>query len=290
MLVCLAFCQKDKPQAVKLAEWIRDLGVAGSHDISLVRNDCDSSGVIEPLHGLFGTVGEYTPHENGRSFRRREGQDRINNWPQGPNAMWRCTAWNIFNGCKRHWLWLEPDAIPTRATWLDEIDAAYREAVTRRKIFLGARGASTTVECMNGVAVYPGQVFSFMEPMLLAQEVAWDLAGAAPMIQHGVISPLFQHVYRVKDRKPRFPEDMALLDPQAAIFHRDSEGTLIDVLRATLGRPMPAPRKGRAPLTVEQLAARRARQTAGLEKARAKLAVKRAKAKARAAAKEKAAA
>lgn len=239
MLVCFAFCRKDKEQAVRLANWIAEMGLTGDHDVSLVRNDTDSAGVIEPLRQAFKTVAEFTPHETGWAWKRREGQARDNNWPQGPNAMWRCTAWEIFNRVKRPWLWMEPDAILTRRTSLDEIESAYRDALAAKKVFLGSRGASVTVECMNGVAVYPPAIFGFMEPMMLAQDAAWDLAGAAPMMAHGIISTLFQHVYKVGEREPRFPDDAAILDPRAAIFHRDSDGTLIEMLRSRLPQKTP---------------------------------------------------
>lgn len=223
MTVVIPFFRGDKPQAIQLAEWIRDLGNVSGHDCLLcVSRTTDPIGVIEPLQECFRKVSAFVPHEEATARPGTMGQS------QAATRMWKATAWFVHYKIRQPWLWLETDAIPMRPTWLKEIDEAYRAC---RKPFMGTHGANIALEMMNGVAVYPPEVCEYSTDALMCDETPWDLAGGKDFVRHGHFSPLFQHVYFTHGEIPTFPRDAAILKPEAALFHRNKDGTLIQYLR-----------------------------------------------------------
>ncbi len=221
MLVVLPFHAGDKAQAVSLANWIRELGQVSEHKaLVCVGEGCDETGVIEPLRECFGSVSAFRPNAK---VKRGEGKM---GYARAANAMWQSVAWKIYFQDKCSWLWLEPDAIPTRPSWLREIDAEYRAF---KKPFMGAMGQAQ-IAMLNGVAVYPPNVCDFAPLALQAGDCPWDLNAAPQILKHAHVSDLFHHVYQVSGEAPTFPKHKDKLT-NAALFHRNKDGTLITYLK-----------------------------------------------------------
>src|ERR1043166_693720 len=226
MLVILPYHSGDKTQAVALAQWIAELGGVKDHDCLLCASiDTSFEGVIEPLKQSFKSV-ESIWYQNKQS--RGSG---IMAHATPANAMFRQCAWHVFYKQQVPFLWLEPDATPTRASWLDEIE---QDHLIGGKPFTGARGASVKVEMMNGVGVWPAKVCEYAPLALMAGECPFDLNAAKEMMKAGVnFSPLFQHVYLIDGQPPTFPKNQAILKPETALFHRCKNSSLVEVLRGT---------------------------------------------------------
>lgn len=221
MLVVLPFHSGDKAQAVSLANWIRELGQVSEHKaLVCVGEGCDETGVMEPLRECFGSVSAFRPNAK---VKRGEGKM---GYARAANAMWQSVAWKVFFQDKCQWLWLEPDAIPTRPSWLREIEADHRAS---KKAFSGAMGQAH-VAMLNGVAVYPANVCDFAPLALQAGDCPWDLNAAPQILKHANVTDLFQHIYQVSGEAPTFPKHKDKLT-NAALFHRSKDGTLIAYLK-----------------------------------------------------------
>ncbi len=221
MLVVIPFHAGDKAQAVSLANWIRELGQVSEHKALICLGEhCEETGVIEPLRECFRDVSVFRPNAK---IKRGDGPM---GYARAANAMWQSIAWKIYFQDKCPWLWLEPDAIPTRPTWLREIETEYRAA---RKPFMGAMGQAQ-VAMLNGVAVYPASVCDFAPLALQAGDCPWDLNAAPQILKHANVSDLFHHVYQVAGEPPTFPKHKDKLT-NAALFHRCKDGSLIAYLK-----------------------------------------------------------
>jgi hypothetical protein len=218
----MPFHAGDKAQAISLANWIKELGQVSDHKCLLcIGENCDESGVIEPLHASFKSVSVYLPHAKAK---RGEG---IMGYARAANAMWQSVAWKIYMQDKCPWLWLEPDAIPTRPSWLREIDDEYKAF---KKPFMGTLG-QCQIEMINGVAVYPASVCDYAPLALQAAECPWDLNAAAQILKHAHVSDLFQHIYQIEGQPPTFPKNADRLNQAAALFHRCKDSSLIAHLK-----------------------------------------------------------
>jgi hypothetical protein len=123
-------------------------------------------------------------------------------------------------------LWVEPDTVPLRAAWAQEIEAEY---VTEAKPFLGARSGALC-QHMPGVAVYPHD-WRAKSPCLAnalslpdiplwgkGKSQAWDTACASDIVPQMALSKTIHQVWR-----PRHIDSLLLsgIPKTAALFHQD---------------------------------------------------------------------
>jgi hypothetical protein len=148
-------------------------------------------------------------------------------YARAANAMWQSVAWKIYMQDKCPWLWLEPDTIPTRPSWLREIDDEYKAF---KKPFMGTLG-QCQIEMINGVAVYPASVCDYAPLALQAAECPWDLNAHEQILKHAHVSDLFQHIYQIEGQPPTFPKNADRLSQAAALFHRCKDSSLIAHLK-----------------------------------------------------------
>lgn len=245
MLCVIPFFAGDKDQAVRLAAWIRDLGGVKNHDCLLVVDQSTTpDGVYEPLAEAFRSVSVTTSKPAGQQGAWGTGTTDAT----AANEMFLAGATYVYHKSKVPFLWMEPDAAPTRATWLDEIEAEYRAA---KKPFMGMRVDMPPHELhMSGIGCYPFDVANHSLAMMVPGKTAWDYAGRKDTVGKGKahFTDLIQHVYRINGNVPEWPtfptmESLAQINPRAAVFHRCKDSTLIDRLREklnTLNAPAPA--------------------------------------------------
>lgn len=231
MLVVLPFHAGDKPLAIKLAQWIRDLGGVSNHDCLMVHDHaCDVSEVDEPLRKAFRHVSEFVAMGVPKA-----------NWQEGKgdaracNEMWIQTAGHIFREMRVPWLWMEPDCTPLFSTWSDDFQSAYTAC---RKPFMGAQvKPSKGLMRMSGIGFYPAAVCEYGQRALLADKLPWDVAGASEFLKHTHFTNLIQHVLRTSAQAPTFPtqESLSHIMAGAVLFHPCKDGSLIDRLREKKG-------------------------------------------------------
>lgn len=135
-------------------------------------------------------------------------------------------------------LWCETDAIPTRPTWLEEIEAEYYDA---GKPFMGDFHALGAIPHMSGNAVYPPDWRS-LAPSIAAlpaprPEQGWDTLCVKETL------PQSHHSYRIQqvwiEPMPKITEgNAAMVHHETALFHRCKDGSLIDLLCARMKAPV----------------------------------------------------
>ncbi len=132
-------------------------------------------------------------------------------------------------------LWCEPDCIPIRRTWVNEIDAEY---VACEKPFMGDFHAAGAIPHMTGNAVYSAD-WRKLAPSIATlpypkAEQGFDTQCAHDTVRQMARSTRIQQIWMA----PLFTEQtIACIAPSTALFHRDKSGTLIDVLAKRLGIP-----------------------------------------------------
>jgi hypothetical protein len=168
-------------------------------------------------------------------------------WPIGPNWMFE-TALKALAMTKEPWLWLEPDAVPMKSSWLVDIENAYK-ACCQRKPFMGQvirpGLPGLPSEMLSGVAVYPADASKRLLQLVVAHKAkkAFDVATAelvAPLAQHSRLiwnfhgpaqdmPPTF--VREVEAGHPKNALPLNAIPPQTVLFHRCKDGSLINLLR-----------------------------------------------------------
>ncbi len=263
MICFLNFCHKDWEQAKKLLNWIGVLGGCPNQDLIL------QSSITAAANGMAAEL-EVEAQGKFRSVAIRVTDvDDERGWPYSCNNGWREAVNHIRDRTMRPWLytqieekpgsprwkeqvdlaskrftipwlWLEPDSVALKAGWLDEIETAYTECSSRKKDPKYLMGGEVKIpqHRMSGVAVYPPGVAQFTRglPYLTNTKGPWDQVLAKdfqPFVQY---TPLIQNIWNLifgqPESEPSFPDQasLSLVDPKAVLFHRNSDGTLIDRL------------------------------------------------------------
>lgn len=272
MICLLNFCHKDRDQALNLLKWIGTLGGCKGHDLILQSSiTAAANGLVSELelaaNELFDTV----------TTRVTDIQDE-RGWPYSCNTAWvdavmfmryrPARPWlfakmenpagtpkwkeEVAEASKRltvPWFWMEPDCVPLTKDWLDRIEVAYRECSVRKsqpKYFLGGE-VRQPEHRMSGVGVYPCAVAQFTRglPHLANNPAPWDQVLAQDFSSFVEYTPLIQNVWNKTvgdpNSAPTFPDvaSLAYLDPNAVLFHRCKDGSLIERLRENEAAEIP---------------------------------------------------
>lgn len=239
MLVCLAFCAKDKHIAVRLAEWIRELGGVKRHKFLLgVNKDTNSDGVIGPLRDAFDSATEVRLDVDETRY------------PHAANEMWKAFVWGVRDlPEKQSWLWMEPDAVPLTPDWLDRIEVEYKAC---GKPFMADEVRTPTSLHHSGVGVYPADVLRFTTRLHECTNSPWDVFlkedfGPQTHDTKLIHDKFYQEWGKHESGHPVFPDAASLhaLEPGAVLYHRAKENDLIPLLRERLAVPASAQREGR---------------------------------------------
>lgn len=246
ILCVIPYAASDAKQAMELLSWINTLG--GCHNnpcllvaannvppetlltmVALAKRSFESVRQIQPSHAL--------PDER---------------WPRGANWLF-CTAssW-IEENLPRPWWWNEPDCIPLSEGWLEFLEVDYYRSA---KPFLGTVGDEVYVgnqlgRMVNGGAIYPHDTASRFQDFDFQSAVPWDIWMSQRILGATHESPLIQHFFGQMHLAPTFrplhvkgePVNVFTIEqirPQAVVFHRNKDGTLINLLRT---RPKRMPR------------------------------------------------
>jgi hypothetical protein len=171
-------------------------------------------------------------------------------WIEGPKSLFFEAARWCYEKTIGPWLWLETDAIPLRPQWLDALQAEY---AAKGKAVMGCVYRSTAAEfpdpLMSGVAVFSWDAYQNLK----RGDRNFDLDFQDYAMVNGANTTLIQHLWGGKNMPPTFVSvksnpvlvnifTLADLWPTAVLFHRNKDGTLIELLRARMG--LNAPRNG----------------------------------------------
>lgn len=237
MILAIGFHSGDVLATQRLLRWIADLGGCFGHECILIADAAtpwpDALLCQQLAAPSFQTVSLFTNPEP------------VQGWIPGSNSLFS-TAAHYCQG--RHWLWLEPDAVPLRFGWMDQLEKEYREC---GKLFMGAFVYHSLPgwpnPYMEGVAVYPPNALQVMADFL-RHDVSWTQSCAPVTVPHGVNTALIQHIWGEAGNPPVFAEigvpgtatfGLGSLRKEAVIFHRTKGDSLIDLLRAKRGMAIP---------------------------------------------------
>lgn len=229
MLIVLPFCQKDKDAALRLLDWISQLGSNNWHHTSVLVAAAsvpheDLMQAIVTAKGIFGAV---------LGVRQNQADER--GWPMSSNALFRTAVDYIEREACSPFLWLEPDCVPLVPDWLSIIEKEYKES---GKLFMGAihnRPHRHLAAC----SVYPANVREINPNALKTDTAPWDLVDSEKTLEHTHSTNLIQHYWGEAKAPPSFkePASLAIINPAAVLFHRNKDGTLINTIRRKLKIP-----------------------------------------------------
>lgn len=244
LLVVLPYCKKDIALTRKLLEWIEVLSPKLAPHCCLLAVDSQvEKQVIIEFRDRVRRIFDYAEAALVNVPEEESGR-----WPSASNAMFRIASRHVGECFRLPWLWLEPDCTPLLPSWLDLLALAYTRSP---KKYLGAQIRSEPMMeptlppvHLAGCAIYPPDAFVAMEPYCKPDASrAWDIGNAEYVIPRSLNTPLIHHVYGTMDMPPIFkavkePGDPAntctlgFVRPDAALFHRCKDGSLIDLLAA----------------------------------------------------------
>lgn len=246
MIVVIPFCQKEVAATIKNLQWYIELdGRVDFHAILSHDTETSASAVAE-IKGLA-----------DRYFKSTEvfwyPAPLKKTWPAAPNWAWQNVARYIAALKNDSWLWIEADAIPIRKGWLADIAADYAKC---GKLFSGH--VVDGMGHLSGVAVYPPNVAEYSVNAMMTEESAWDVVlGSDLALRDGGVSAhchpshaLFQHCWCINPADGKAwngsgelatfkntRDVVRLVDLTMALFHRNKDGTLIDMLRQHYAHP-----------------------------------------------------
>lgn len=166
-------------------------------------------------------------------------------WPCGANSLFKTAAQFMESRKIGPWFWMEPDCIPIKPGWADQLEAAYKKLTAGSMFrFVGAvmeaKEPGLPREYLAGCAMYPADAWTRMSPAW-REDKAFDVATAPATIPFATHTSLIQHFWGKTDLPPTFAETKTKesplntftrenLNPDAVVFHRNKDGTLLNLL------------------------------------------------------------
>lgn len=250
LLVVLPFCEKDVHLVRPLLEWIDELRRKSDWIDSRLPNSIVLSADIRVKREVLLDLKAYAQ----TIFHFAEGvivnvPDERQSWPKGPNFMFHNALQVVMERYKMPWLWLEPDAVPLKPDWLEQLS---REYALCPKKFMGTMATvALTPELpqrhMSGVAVYPPDAYPIMKESC-ASDIAFDYASAKDVVGRNRCweTKLIYELWGDHTNSPTFkafkaPEDKsnvvvpAAIPESAVLYHRCKDLSLTNLLRGSVG-------------------------------------------------------
>jgi hypothetical protein len=232
MSIVLPFIEREVPQVLRLLDWMVELSGQLKRTVyllpfkGLVANKKIYDQIFGAAERAFSDVQVIADNEGVTSDWKVDAKIRD---AAGPNSLFRQAAWFFhFKPMLGPWLYLEPDCVPLKPTWADDLEAAYVTSATAGKPFFGAGMRSQTGEAyLNGAAIYPQNAVTLAASLVTRtmwkeypeMETSFDMAGGKEVLRKSQITDLIQLDYRSADPKPK---------PGALLFHGDKDGKLIN--------------------------------------------------------------
>lgn len=204
---------------VRWANHIKKLGgVSKHHIIVMPAHGVNTEGVMEPLSQAFGKAEELP------CFHTEQG------WPVSCNRAFEQAAWHSYQVTKQSFLWMEPDAIPLKASWLDDIESEYKQC---GKPFMGdfvkiAGVLPNGIDHMSGIAVYHWDMPRIMPSVFNNDHAAWDIVSGREVTPQMHRTNLIHHDWVPSKQWRREVVTNECVNPLAVIYHPDKLGVLFN--------------------------------------------------------------
>lgn len=229
-VVVIPAADHDSQMMIKNLSWMENLGGCKAFDAVVNQDESMhpivAKQLIEHANKVFASV---------RVVRYQ--RPPMTRWPWAANWAFQCAAWYMLEELQRPWFWMEADCVPLKKGWLEAWFGEYR---TCGKPLMGAivdgRGH------LNGTAIYPYDFAEISPVAMRSTDVAWDWEMRAETIHLSHHSKLLCHVWGIVNGNTspydgpsaQFTSQQEVdrwVCPDAVLFHRSKEGSLIDRLR-----------------------------------------------------------
>lgn len=237
MICAFLFNHKDVAALQDLLKWCAELGGCKQHDALLVADLTTPAKQCMLAHKLAKSAfKEVRSISNGKA---------AVGWPQVPNSLFWAAANYINGGWPQPWLVMQSDAIPLKAGWLDLISQEYsrNKAPFMGDVYSGVNsGTGQPTRMLSGISVYPPDAVKRMQ---MVEGEPWDMTNRELMLSQGRSTLLIKNFYGTLDTAPTFVNDagsgiknaftLGQIPEEAVLWHRNKDGTLINLLRRKLG-------------------------------------------------------
>lgn len=149
-------------------------------------------------------------------------------WPAGANSVFKQVLWcYAYDKLQGPFLWCEPDCIPTKADWLDQLFAEYERV---GKPFMGHLidgflGNGVRVpKHMTGNAIYPDKAYKLAPKLLQCHGTAWDVYAADEILKIENFHDTLLIHHELSDQEHLSYDNISVL------CHPDKTGILIRAL------------------------------------------------------------
>lgn len=152
---------------------------------------------------------------------------------EGPNSLWKQTAWHFWHKHLGPWFWLEPDAFPCSKTWHQELLHEYKVG---RKPYMGMlvrgtdRQGRVVPDHMSGVAIYHEATPSVMSGAMMAVHKPFDLAKPEEINSRVNFTKRIFHTFRPPPFTSREDFD-SRVSRDTLIYHACKDGSILPFLR-----------------------------------------------------------
>lgn len=226
MIIVLPFCDADKIQAERLLDCIYWIGGQKPYGHLVIVSAPDVHPEYRIKMKLAGEIGFETV--TSMELSRLDGENKI----QKINSMFKQAGRFIHDCFKDPWLWLEPDCVPMKASWLDDLERAY-ESQPRRYMGRHMRGKDKIF--LSRVAIYPSNAITDLDTHCSGMA---PFERVAEIIPRSTMSTLF-HIDKAFKTEHVVPETVALLNQEKTgmLIEKLIEDAPIKPLARARGRP-----------------------------------------------------
>jgi hypothetical protein len=239
LTVLLPYCTKDLTLARNLLLWIGELGGCPNHSCLL---GADSAIKQEDRDELKKLAQDVFGHAS--SVIVTVGQ--VEQYQQACNRMFERLSFQLMQTTKWPFLWLEPDCVPLKKGWLDELaDGYYSQPRRYFGPIIKSEGAVSAPadikQHLAAVSVYPVNAHSDLAEYTKGAR-CWDMASHEFLPPRATDQKLIHHFWAGPDNQITFKTERTDEDPvnvrtvksiwpEAVLFHQSKDGSLINVLR-----------------------------------------------------------
>lgn len=219
--------------ALKLLQWIITLDGQRDRHCLLICSSATPRAVVKAVSSTAAKAFKWTRLVHPPNPPKDE------SWPRGANWLFNSAVRYVHRSLHTPFLWLEPDSVPMRPGWLEDLGIEYANT---EKLFMGA---PIDLQCnhrgISGVAVYPPDTLDLIGSWLRNLNVPFDVASGRIIWPMAHVTPLIYHWWGSKEKPPTFrehrspenPDNTLIVDSlpaETVLYHRCKDGSLIDIL------------------------------------------------------------
>ena len=219
MIIAISYHDGDLDLMTRWSNHVQKLGPYLNHHLVLLPvHGVNTTGIEQRLSGSFSKISIEPCHHTERG------------WPISCNKAFETMAWAAYQKYKQPFLWMEPDAVPLKQGWLNDVENEYR---AKGRPFMGdyvaiAGVMPNGVDHMSGIAVYHPDMPRLAPSIFNNERAAWDIASAGQVTRQMARTNLIQHDWIPTKQWRRDKVDLTCVKEGAVIYHPDKKGVLFD--------------------------------------------------------------